>query len=377
MTRTQTRFLRGGAAVLLTTLTTSGGCSRDGGASAGARPPQALPVVVAHAQRRDFPEKLEAIGLVEPAASVLLKPQIEGKLLEAKFVEGQEVKAGELMLVVDPRPFEAALHMAEANLAKAKAVAGDAARQAEQMKTASRGSAASTREVDQAQAAADAAQAEVLASQARVELAQLALEYCSIRAPITGRTGTLLVKPGTVLKANETELVEVSQIAPINVAFSVPERHLGVIRARQAQGPLRVEATVPDNGGPSAVGELTFIDSKVDSATGTIRLRATLPNDDRRLWPGAYVNAALTLGVQRGAVVVPSPAVQVGQKGTYVFVVKDGVAEERPVKVGRVELEETIIAEGLTGDETVVVDGQLRLLPGSKVEAREAKETAG
>jgi membrane fusion protein, multidrug efflux system len=367
------RSLASAAAAGLVVL--SSGCSRRDPAPAGAPGPAsgaAVPVTVATAERRDVPEILRAIGTVEPAETVVLRPQVAGQLLEAKFTEGQDVKAGEVLLLIDPRPFQAEVHEAEANVARTRALAADATRWLERLEQAESGGATSSRETEQARAAAEAAQAAVLAAEAQLEQAQLNLAYCTITSPINGRAGSLLVKPGNVVKENETALVEVNQIAPINAVFAVPEKHLGTVLERQNAGALQVEAAPPERPDRVSQGRLAFVDNKVDSATGTIRLRAWFANDDGRLWPGEFVNVALTLGVRRGAVTIPARALQASQRGTFVYVVTSGAAEERPVKAADNEGQVVVVTEGLSGGETVVTDGQLRLFPGAKVQAQNA-----
>jgi membrane fusion protein, multidrug efflux system len=345
----------------------------DGGASPASRGAPAVPVAVAKAERRDYPERLRAIGTVEAVATVLVKPQLSGQLKEARFAEGQEVAAGDVLLLLDARPYEAAVHEAEANLARNSAVAADAARMLERVQRAGSEGVSSPRELEQAQAQAEASQASVLAAQAQVEQAKLNLDYCTIRAPIAGRAGTLMVKPGNVVKENETALVEINQLAPINVAYSIPERYLPAVRTSQARagsGDLAVDASHPGERAEPIRGSLAFIDNKVDTATGTIRLRASFPNGDHRLWPGEFVEVAFTIAVRQGVVVVPASAVQSSQKGSTVYVIKGDTAEERPVKVDRTDEQVAVIAEGLNGDETVVTDGQLRLTPGAKVQVK-------
>jgi multidrug efflux system membrane fusion protein len=355
-----------------------GGCSRrDAGAgpAAGAGP-MLVPVTVAVAEARDMPEVLRAIGSVEPTSTVVLKPRVAAQLLEAKFSEGQEVKAGDVLLLLDARPFEAALHEAEANLAKSRALAADASHWLERLQQAENAGSTAPRETEQARAAADAAQASTLVAEAQVEEAKLNLEYCTIRSPINGRAGTLMVKPGNVVKENETALVEINQISPINVAFAIPETHLDTIRDRQAAAALPVQVAPPNRPERTSDGRLIFIDNRVDVATGTIRLRATFANDDGRLWPGEFVNAALTLGVRKGAVTIPSRALQSSQRGTFVFVVSGGTAEEREVEVGENEGEVLVVTGGLKGGETVVTDGQIRLVPGAKVQVQNSSAQA-
>lgn len=362
------------AAVLAAGLVVAGaGCERKaaGGppAKGGGAP---VPVVLGRAVRRDAPVTIRTIGTIEPVATVTVKPQVWGQLTEVKIREGQEVRAGDVLFVIDPRPFQAALREAEANLARNKALAEDARRSADQMSQALQGAAATSREVDQTRAVADAADAAVQATQALIETAKLNLEYCTIRSPIDGQAGVVLVKAGNVVKEKETELLTINQIAPINATFAVPEQHLSAIRKGQAASALPVEVAAPGDTDPPAKGSLTFIDNKVDVMTGTIRLRGTFANADRRLWPGQFVNVALQIGVDKDAVVVPASAVQVGQQGQYVFVVKaDKSVEMRVVSVERADANEAVVREGLGGDETLVTDGQLRLIPGSTVQARD------
>ena len=347
------------------------GCGEDAsaasaGAGAGGAPPSEdlPPVSVARAERRDVPLQVRAVGRVEAIAWVVLKPQVGGRLEEVRFTEGDEVQQGDLLLRLDDRPFQAQLRSAEANLASDTAMAKDAQTTVEQLQRVE--DIMTEREVQRAQADADAAQAKLLADQAAVDLARLRVEYCSIKAPITGRTGSLSVHPGGVVKAEETELVTINQMAPIRVAFSVPEGQLAEIRASQARAPLAVEAR-PAAGAP-ATGRLDFIDNTVDVTTGTVRLMASFANADRALWPGQFVEVLLTLAVESGAVVVPGQAVQPGQGGAFVYVLReDGTVEQRTVKVGRTVAGQSVIEEGLAGDETVVTEGQLRLLPGVRV----------
>ena len=359
------RLLAWAAAAALATA----GCGGDAAASAGAagQPPsgeELLPVSVARAERKDVPLQLRSVGRVESPASVVLRPQVEGPVVEVRFTEGDEVTAGDVLLRLDDRPFQAELRAAEANLDADTAMARDALTTLQQLQRV--GDLMSEREVQRAQASSDAAAAKVVADQAEVDLARLRLEYCSIRAPITGRTGTLEVRVGSVVKENDTPLLTIRQLAPIRAGFSVPEQQLGEIQAEQARAPLAVEVQAAS--GPPATGRLTFIDNAVDPTTGTVRLMATFDNADRALWPGQFVEVQLTLSVEAGAVVVPAPAVQPGQAGPFVFVVTEqGTVEQRPVRVSRTAGGESLIAEGLEGGETVVTAGQLRLSPGVRV----------
>jgi len=377
-----------GAACLL-----SLGCS-----SRSAPPPSmpAVPVTVATAVQKSVPIQLRPIGNVESYASITIKAQVAGELVRIHFSEGQDVKKGDLLFEIDRRPYEQALHQAEANLsrdlaqqtqaeanlgrdlAQAENARAQAARYAkltaegviskeqnDTMRTTARSADESTR-ADQA--AIESARAAVVADKAAVEKAKLDLEYCEIRSPIDGRTGSLQVKQGTLIKSNaDTAMVVVNQLYPAYVTFSVPEDQLGAIRKSMAQGPLAVEAEVPSDPGEPARGQLSFIDNTVDSATGAIKLKATFSNKEHKLWPGQFVNVVLTIGDESGTV-VPSEAVQTGQQGQYAFVVKaDQTVENRVLTVGRTIGRETVIAKGIAPGEIVVTDGQLRLIPGFKI----------
>ncbi|HUJ23312.1 MAG TPA: efflux RND transporter periplasmic adaptor subunit [Bryobacteraceae bacterium] len=375
----------------------SAGC-RSQSAAPPSMPP--VPVTVAAALQKDIPIQLRLIGNVESYASIPVKAQISGELVQIHFTEGQDVHKGDLLFEIDRRPYEQALHQAEANLnrdiAQQKQAEANLARdlaQAENARTQAaryaklaaagvvskeqndtmRTTASSADEAAHAdQAAIESARAAVLADRAAVETAKLNLEYCQIRSPIEGRTGSLQVKVGTLIKAQgDTPMVTINQILPAYVTFSVPEDQLTQIRSAMAGGPLDVEAYVPNGSGSPARGQLSFIDNTVDSATGAIKLKATFSNKERTLWPGQFVNVVLTTGKESNATVVPSEAVQTGQQGQYVFVVKaDRTFENRVVTAGRTFDHEIVITKGVHPGETVVTDGQLRLvpIPGLKVE---------
>jgi multidrug efflux system membrane fusion protein len=347
-----------------------GGCSKsDGGSSvARGRADAAVPVDVATAMKEDVPVQIRAIARVEAFSTVSVKPQVAGQLTAVHFKEGQDVKTGDLLFSLDARPFQAALDQAEANLARdtaqAKYAAEDFARETDLL----RQKVATQIEYEQSQANAAAAAATVQADQAAVEQARIDLEYCSIRSPIDGRTGAVLINPGNVVKANEAAVVVINQIRPIHVTFSVPEQNLAKIKKYQAEGPLAVEALIPQDDGPPEHGELSFIDNQVDSLTGMITLKATFQNESGRLWPGQFVNALLALHTLPGAVVVPTAAVQTSQSGQFVFVVKqDQTVDLRPIVAGLSLDHRTVIQQGVEAGETVVTDGQLRLVPGAKI----------
>ena len=327
------------------------------------------PVVTAAAQQKDVPLQVRAIGSVEAYSNVSVKTQITGELTGVYFKEGQDVTKGQLLFSLDRRPFEAALNQAQANLARDKAQAENARAQARRYASLFHTGVVSREETDQIEANAQALEAAVAADQAAVENAKVQLAYCSIYSPINGRTGTLMIHQGNMIKANDTPfLVSINQIEPIYVTFTVPENTLAQIKSYAAGRSLPVLAKIPnDNGGPVS-GNLSFIDNSVDSTTGTIKLKGEFANRHHRLWPGQYVDVALNLADQHNAIVIPSQALQNGQNGSFVFVVKsDMTAEKRDVVVDRSGDGQAVISKGLQPGEQVVIDGQLRVIPGGKV----------
>jgi len=362
-------LLRGAAALAALAAASCGAKSpRASDAAAG---PAATPVAVATAVRADVPVEIRAIGSVEPAAYVVLKPHVAGIVVDLKFEEGSDVRTGDPLVVLDSRPFEASVKAAEAELARDKALAADARQAKEENEGALLKSAVSRRSTDQARAASAAADALVQRDEAALERARLDLEYSTVRAPFDGRTGKLSVRRGSVVKADETELVSLAQVTPIRVAFSVPEPRLAEVRRAGADGPPRVLAQVPGTDAP-VEGKLTFLDNSVEPASGTFTLMATFANEDRALWPGQFVQVSLTTGVDHGVVLAPTRAVQTGQKGTFVFVVqKEGTVEMRQVDVARTTGDSSVIRHGVEAGETVVVDGQLRLVPGARIEVKD------
>ena len=391
------------------------------------KPPLPIPVTVTTAIQKDVPVQLRVIGKVEAYSSVAIRSLVEGQLRKVYFKEGQDVQKDNLLLSIDPRPFEAALRQAEANLERDQALARQAeanltrdlaqvnqaeanlAKNLAQAKNAEdqakrysflaeKGyvakeqydqvrtnweSLTATVQADKAaienaqatlranKAALENARAVVRASGAAVESAKIQLGYCSVRAPISGHTGSLLVQPGNIIKANDVPIVVINQITPIYVAFAVPEQNLPEIKKHMLAGALKTEAIIPADGKPLEPGFLTFVDNAVDDATGTIKLKGTFENRERRLWPGQFVNIILTLTIRPKAILVPSQAIQTGQEGPYVFVVKpDLTVESRAVAVDHSLDNLTIVTKGIQPGETVVTDGHLRLVPGGKVELR-------
>ncbi len=332
----------------------------------------AVPVSVATVTAKTVPVEVRAIGTGEAYSSVAVKAQVTGELTGVYFKEGQDVKRGELLFAIDRRPFEAALNQAEANLARDIAQAENARAQARRYAKLFEDGVASKEQYDQVQTNADALDAAVRADKAAVERAKLELDYCKIVSPMDARTGSLLVHPGNIVKANDTpSLVLLNQIAPIYVNFALPQQYLAAVKKYMAGGKLKVAAFLPSDDKRPEVGVLTFVDNAVDTTTGTIRLKATFTNGERRLWPGEFVNVVLRLTEQPNAIVVPSQAVQTGQTGSYVFVVtSDLKAESRAIVVARTQGGETVVEKGLRPGEKVVTDGQLRLVPGAKVEVK-------
>jgi multidrug efflux system membrane fusion protein len=334
-------------------------------------PPRIVPVIAENADQKDIPLQLKIIGNVEPFNAVTVKALVGGEIAGVYFKEGQEVKKDALLFKIDPRPYEAALKQAEASLARDVAQAKNAEEQAKRYAILVQKDYVSKDQYDQLRANADALLAAVDADKANVENNRLQLAYCTIRSPINGRAGSVLVNTGNVIKANDIALTTINQMAPIYVTFSIPEQSLSDIKKYTARGELKVGAIIPGDEKRPARGELTFIDNTVDKTTGTIKLKGTFKNEDRRLWPGQFVDVVLTLTTERNKVVVPSQAIQTGQQGQYVYMIKDDMSTElRVVVVERTYETLAVISKGITAGEKVVTDGQLRLVPGAKVEIK-------
>ena len=385
----------------------SAGCGTNGSATqAGPRRSDAVPVVMAAAGLRDVPLELQVIGNVEAYATISVKSQITGPLTTVHFREGDYVRKGDLLFSIDRSPFEAALASAEADMARTQALLGQAeatlkrdtaqARyaqsqatrysdlfkkgivsrdQAEQMQS---GADALAEGVRADEAAIRSAQASITASRANADNARIQLSYTTIRSPIDGRTGNLSVKAGNLVAANTVELITINQVQPIYVTFSVPEAQLGGIKNYMTREKLAVFAAPQDAvAAPPETGALTFIDNNVDQTTGTIKLKGTFTNPERKLWPGEFVRVTLRLATQRGAVVVPSQAVQTGQDGSFVYLVKpDMTVESQPVVTGSRVDQDIVVERGLRAGDRVVTEGQLRLAPVMKVRTKDMKQGA-
>ena len=337
-------------------------------------PVQAVPVGVANAVRKSVPDLLTAIGTVEAINSVAVKALVDGQLLESKVKDGEAVKAGQLLFKIDARPAQAALAQAQAALAKDVAARDLAKAQVDRYQPVAAKGFISADQMQQYLTTFEGAAASVKVDQANVAASNLTLGYTDIFAPFAGRAGRILVQPGNLVKANDTNaLLMINQIAPIYVNFAVPGSYVERVRTAHAKGVLNVQAKGDGMKTPQQ-GELAFVDNAVDPATNTVKLRANFANQDETLWPGQFINITLTMGTDENAVVVPEAAVKDGPNGNYVFIVKaDKHAEQRAVQIMRTVAGETVIAKGLDGSESVVIDGQSRIVDGGLVKIADAK----
>lgn len=352
------------------------------GAAGGGIPP--VPVQVATARRADVPRVVQAVGAMQALRTVAVKSQVDGMIAQIHFQEGDEVKAGDLLVTLDRRPFENSLRIARADLVNARAEMGKAGADLARYQRLDQQDAISKEQFAQLTTKAETTQALVQAKEAAVANAELLLGYTQIRAPIAGRTGQLILHEGALVKANDVNqsVVTINQLAPIAATFAVPERVLNELRAALGRKDASVTVTDRASGVSRQDGRLSFVDNMVDATTGTITLKAVFDNQDHVLWPGQFVHVQVQVGIDRGAVVVPSAAVQNGQDTTKVYVVKaDRTIEIRTVKVARTAGDSSLVAEGVRAGEVVVTDGHLRLVPGARVEVKSlatlAAERAG
>ena len=345
------------------------GCAKKEQAQAagGGRPP--APVVVASVEQRDIPVQIAAIGNVEAYQTVQIRSQVNGQIQKVFFREGEDVRQGQELFQLDKRPFQADLEKAIGQMKHDQAQAENSRIQAERYSGLEQQGIVSHEQAEQIRAQSKADASAVEADKAAVDAARVQLQYADIAAPIDARAGVLMINLGNLVKANDTPfLVQLNQVTPIYVTFSVPEAHLDQIRRYFASGRLRVLAYPKGQSANPASGRLTFIDNGVDTTTGTFKLKATFQNKDRRLWPGEFVDVALELSTQKNAIVVPTKAIQTGQQGEYVYVVRtDSTAESRPVKTAGAYQNVTLVSDGLSAGERVIVNGQLRVAPNAKV----------
>ncbi|HET7200763.1 MAG TPA: efflux RND transporter periplasmic adaptor subunit [Burkholderiales bacterium] len=341
--------------------------------------PPAIPVTVEQVVQQSVPFRIQGIGNVEAYSTVAVKARVDGQIVEVGFKEGEEVKKGQILFKIDPRPFEAALRQAEANALRDAAARDQAVSQERRYQDLLEKNFVSKDAYAQFRTNAATAEATAKASQAALDNAKLNLEYCTIRSPIEGYAGKIQIQMGNLVKANDVNsLVTVNQVHPIYVNFAVPEQRLAEVRQYMALGSLAVDALAPSSDKSAGTGELIFVDNAVDPTTGTIRLRARFPNKENILWPGQFVGVSVRLFEQPDAIVIPSQAVQTGPEGQYVYVVsKDMVADVRKIEVQRTEGERAIIASGLSKGEQIVTRGQLRLGPKTRVQiTRSAAEAS-
>lgn len=343
------------------------GCSKR--ENAGTAAPPAAPVLVAKAVQKNIPNQLREIGTVEPFSTVNVKARVEGQLVAIHFKEGDYVSKDQLLFNLDPRPLQAALHQAQANLARDQAQNLQAEAEERRYAFLLREGVGSQQQYDQAHATAGAMRATVAADRAAIETARLNLQYTEIHSPIDGRSGHLQAHVGDLIKADsDTPIVVINQVQPIYVDFSIPEASLADVRRNMVARQLEVDAAIPGSQDPAEHGVLSFVDNAVDKTTGTILLKGLFQNENRRLWPGQFVNASLTLNVIENAILVPSQALQTGQQGPFVFVVgSDMRVRTRSIVPGAPFEKDIIVRNGLAAGETVVTDGQLRLAPGATV----------
>jgi multidrug efflux system membrane fusion protein len=334
----------------------------------------AVPVTTAPVLLKTVPVRLYAIGNVEPYTTVAVKARVDGQLVSVHFKEGDEVRQGAVLFEIDARPFAASLKQAQANLLRDKALFDRANEQEKRYKDLLAKNFISPDAYEQVRTNAATAAATVSADEAAIESTRLSLEYCTIRAPVTGYVGRIQIQQGNLVKANDTNsMVTINQVVPIYASFSVPEQNIADVRGFLANGELKVAASFANSVHAPVTGKLSFIDNTADATTGTIKLKAEFPNADKALWPGQFVNVVLTLHEQKDAIVTPSAAVQSGPTGQYVFVVKpDSTVELRNIKIARAEGDDTVVASGLQAGDQVVTVGQLRLAPGTKVNVGKA-----
>ena len=359
------RFTR--SMVVVAALLAAAGCKKAGDEGPPPKPPPA-PVTAVPAESADVPVYLDEIGRTASRENVTIQPQVSGRIMERHFTDGSDVKAGDPLFTIDPRPYKAQLESAEATLAQSKAelelTRQDFGRSEKLLKE----QALSQQDYDTTKSAVAVAEARVKQNEAAIETVKLNLEYCSIKSPITGRAGRSLVDVGNIIEANQAPLLVIQSLDPIYADFTIAEKHLSSVQRKLANGRLKVEVQIPGDGGAPLEGELTFVDNAVHQLTGTVKLRATVANAEHRLWPGRFVKVRLVLDTIQGAVLVPATAIQLSAMGPYVYVVsKDSKAEMRPVKVGQRQGDRVVIESGVEAGEQVITSSSMMVSPASDV----------
>ena len=345
-----------------------------------AKPP--VPVKVVQAVLKNVPIQVKAIGNIEAFTSVAIKSQVGGQIARLHFAEGSDVEKGALLVSIDPEPFQSTLSQFEAALAKDQAQAKFAREQAERYAGLLKEGIVTHDQYDLLRSNAESLAATLVADRAAIKNAKIQLGYCSIRSPISGRTGTIAMQPGNLVKANDLPIVTVNQLTPIYATFSIPEKLLAEVKRAMAGNELKIEAVIPNEPGSTEAGTISFLDNAVNPATGTIKLKGVFANKSRKLWPGQFTDVVMTLGNRKDAVVVPTNVIQTSQQGQFIYVVKpDNSVEMRQITATMALGEDSVVEKGLAAGETVVVDGQLRLTPGAVVESKEnrpaVKQPAG
>jgi membrane fusion protein, multidrug efflux system len=345
------------------------GCQKN--AQSGVTRP--LPMVTVFAAiSQDVPAYLDSIGKTVASEVVSIQPQVSGRITEIHFTDGADVKKGDLLFTIDPRPYEAQLHLAEATLAEKKAMLELAKIQFNRYAGLLETKSVSQSDYDQRKNTLDIADAQARESHAQVETARLNLEYCAIRSPIDGRAGQRLVDVGNVVAANTGSLLVIQRFDPIYADFTIPEQDLSAVQQNMQSGTLRTEVRLPGERKHQRYGGLTFLDNAVQEGVGTVKLRATIPNRDQYFWPGRFVKVRLVLNMIEGAVLIPASAPQMSAKGSFVYVIKEnGTAELQPVKLGQSQGDMVVVESGLKHGDRVVTNGQIGVMPGGKVRIEE------
>jgi len=340
--------------------------------------PRPQPVRAATVDKLSMPIDITAIGSVQASETVAIKSRIDGEIVKTAFREGDEVKAGDLLFTLDDRGYQSQLRQAEANLNRDKAQLANAKRDVDRLSGLAQKDYVTRQQFDLVHTNAAVLENTIKADEAAIESLRVTLSYTVIKAPISGRTGTINLTKGNIVKANDAvPLVTINQVSPIRVLFAVPQKYFGMVRQAVQTNPIEVFAEIPGSAGHEQIkGVVNFFDNAIDTATGTFQVKAQFANEDRALWPGMFVNVVIRVGIDANALVVPSGAIQSGQVGTYVFVInQDKSVSVRPVTIARDNGDQAVIQKGLSAGEQIVVDGQLRLTNGTKVEIRTAKDS--